>query len=108
MISSNIGTYWSPQNGFDSTTLTESDSRIRNFLNLGYTQSRQGDTVSLKVEGTGEAWFLFRTHGERIREIQGGEYRELEENAYLIHTHEPDVQLQLEKETGQNNFYFST
>lgn len=108
VISSNIGTYWSPQNGFDSTTLTESDSRIRNFLNLGYTQSRQGDVVSLKVEGTGEAWFLFRTHGERIREIQGGEYRELEENAYLIHTHEPDVQLQLEKETGQNNFYFST
>lgn len=108
IISSNIGTYWSPQNGFDSTTLTESDSRIRNFLNLGYFQSRQGDTISLKVEGAGEAWFLLRTHGEWIKKIQGGEYRELEENAYLIHTCEPAVQIQLEKETGENSFYFST
>lgn len=107
VVSSNIGTYWCPQTGFDSTTLTESDSRIRNFLNLGYSQSRQEDTISLKVEGAEAAWFLLRTHGERIGRIQGGEYTELEKNAYLIHTSEPAVQIQLEKEKGENGFYFS-
>lgn len=106
-ISSNVSTYWSPKNRFESTTLTESDSRIRNFLNLSYSQSRQADTVTLKVEGVQEAWFVLRTHGEAIKNIKGGEYSELEENAYLIHIKASDVQIQLEKETGQTGFYFS-
>jgi len=106
-ISSNIGTYWSPKDGFDSTTLTAGDSRVRNFLNLSYSQSRQEDTVTLKLEGAEEAWFLLRTHREAVKEIIGGECRELEEDVYLIHAAAPTVQLQLEGETGQTGFYFS-
>lgn len=107
VISSNIGTYWSIKTGFDSTTLTESDGRIRNFLNLSYSQSREADVVTLSVRGVQEAWFILRTHGEAIADIQGGEYSSLEEDVYLIHVTDPTVQIQLEREPGQTGFYFS-
>lgn len=107
VISSNISTYWSPQNSFESTTLTESDSRVRSFLNLSYAQSREADTITLRVEGVQEAWFLLRTHGETIADIQGGDYRALEKDAYLIHVAGPSVQIQLEREAGDTGFYFS-
>lgn len=107
VISSNIGTYWSPQNGFESTTLTEGDSRVRNFLNLDYSQDRESDTITLKVEGVQDAWFLLRTHGETIADIRGGEYRVLEKNAFLIHVTDSTVQIEMEKEAEQTGYYFS-
>lgn len=107
VVASNISTYWSGPSGFDSTTLTESDGRIRNFLNLDYSQSRQGDTITIRVEDAEEAWFILRTHRETVRDIQGGEYSLLEENAYLIHGTDPVVKIQMEREAGQTGFYFS-
>lgn len=107
VISSNIHTYWSGPSGFDSTTLTESDGRVRNFLNLDYTQGRQGDTVTIRLEGAEEAWFILRTHRETIGDVQGGEYSLLEDNAYLIHGTEPVVKIRMEKEAGQAGFFFS-
>ncbi|MCM1191376.1 MAG: DUF2194 domain-containing protein [Butyrivibrio sp.] len=106
-ISSNINTYWSGQTGFDSVTLTESDGRVRNLLNLSYSQSREADTVTLKVEGVREAWFLLRTHGEAVAAVKGGESSMLEENVYLIHVTGSEAQIELEKEAGQTGFYFS-
>ena len=106
-IASNVGTYWLEKDRFDSTTLTESDSRVRNFLNLKYSQGRQGNTITIKVEGVQEAWFLLRTRGENIEEMQGGEYHKLEDNAYLIHVTAASAQLHLGTESGQTDFYFS-
>ena len=106
-IASNVGTYWLEKDRFDSTTLTESDSRVRNFLNLKYSQGRQGNTITIKVEGCQEAWFLLRIRGENIEEMQGGEYRKLEDNAYLIHVTADSAQLHLGTESGQTDFYFS-
>lgn len=106
-ISSNVGTYWLGKDRFDSTTLTESDSRVRNFLNLRYDQSRQGNILTVNVEGVQEAWFLLRTHGENIEEMQGGEYRRLEDNAFLIHVTAASAQLHLGTGSGQIDFFFS-
>lgn len=106
-IASNVGTYWLEKDRFDSTTLTESDSRVRNFLNLSYSQTRQGNVITVNVEGVQEAWFLLRTRGENIEEMQGGEYRKLEDNAYLIHITAASAQLHLGTESGQTDFYFS-
>ncbi len=106
-LSSHVGTYWGEKDGFDSTALTESDRRVRSLLNLEFSQSRQGNTITLNVGGVEEAWFLLRTHGEVIEDMQGGDYRILEEDAYLIHTNEPTVQLQLGGASGQTDFFFS-
>ncbi|MCM1056205.1 MAG: DUF2194 domain-containing protein [Firmicutes bacterium] len=105
-ISSNVGTYWLEKDRFESTTLTESDRRVRNFLNLEYTQFRQGDTITINTERAEEAWFLLRTHGETVKEMQGGDYRCLEDDTYLIHITAHSAQLQLEKKQGETEFYF--
>ena len=97
-MSSNVRTYWSGKGGFQQTTLSESDMRVRTFLNLDYQDGRSGDTVVLQVSNTTEpSWFLLRTHAEKIVDIRGGEYQELEKNAYLIKVLEETVEIDLEQ-----------
>ena len=101
-MSSNIQTYWSGNSGFEQTTLSESDLRVRNFLNLDYVDGRNADTVVLKVSNfSGEAWFLLRTHAEKIKDIRGGEYQQLEEDVYMIRAMETEVIIELEPVTLQ-------
>ena len=97
---SNLDTYWRIFSDFQNTTLSESDARIRKFLNLDYQYERQGDTILLKVDNTDEGWFLLRTHGESITSIEGGEYQELEEYSYLVHAWQPNVDIVVEKTRG--------
>lgn len=106
-ISSNITTYRYTEKMFESTTLTQSDSRVRNFLNLSYSQNRLADTISLEIEGGMEAWFILRTHGEAVSGISGGEYHVLEKDVYLIHAVDSNIEIQLKKETEPAQFYFS-
>jgi len=97
-MSSNIQTYWSGEGGFEETTLSESDLRIRTMLNLDYQDVRSGNLVVLKASNmTQPAWFLLRTHAEKIVNITGGEYQELEKNAYLIKVLEENVVIELEQ-----------
>ena len=48
-FSSNLLTYWKNFRDFDSTTLSESNARIRTFLNLAYSQSREDNTITLQT-----------------------------------------------------------
>lgn len=97
-ITSNVGTYWKEDGTFESTVLTESDARVRSFLNLDYETLREGDWITLRTVGMGqEGWFLLRTHGESIREAEGAEYRQLEEDVWLIRALSGEVTLLLEK-----------
>ena len=101
---SNLDTYWKPFSGFQNTTLSESDARIRNFLNLDFQDDREGDIIRLQVSNVDEGWFLLRTHGERIAEIDGGEYQKVETDAYLIHAQQPNVEISLESDRGNLNY----
>ena len=103
-IVSNLDTYWKPFSGFQNTTLSESDTRIRMFLNLGFQDEREGDTILLKLSNADEGWFLLRTHGERIADIDGGEYQEVETDAYLIHAKQASVEISLERDRGSLNY----
>lgn len=97
-MSRNVRTYWNGKGGFEQTTLSESDMRVRTFLNLDYQDGRSGDTVVLQVSNASEpAWFLLRTHAEKIVDIRGGEYQELEKNVYLIKVLEETVEIDLEQ-----------
>ena len=97
-IVTNLDTYWKPFSGFQNTTLSESDARIRTFLNLDFQDAREGDTIRLRLSNADEGWFLLRTHGERIADIDGGEYQEIETDAYLIHVQQESVEILLEGE----------
>lgn len=95
-VSSNISTYWNKYKAFSRTTLSESDARLRAFLNLNYGTRREGDRIYLTVTNArSDAWFLLRTHGEDIEEAWNAEYEKLEEDAYLIHTLSDNVELQM-------------
>ena len=97
-MTSNVHTFWANTGGFDKTTLSESDLRVRNFLNLNYKDNRIENTIYLQVENFGtEAWFLLRTHEEKPISIEGGTYECLENNVYLIHVLEPIVKISLQE-----------
>ncbi len=97
-FSSNLLTYWKNFDGFDSTTLSESNARIRTFLNLDYSQSREDNEITLKTSEPG-SWFVLRLHDEEIDEIEGGTQTKLEDNAYLIYAEDTTVKIQV-KEPG--------
>ena len=103
-IVTNLDTYWKPFSDFQNTTLSESDDRIRMFLNIDFQDEREGDTIRLQLSNGDEGWFLLRTHGERIADINGGEYQEIETDAYLLHAQQESVEILLEK-GGRNITY---
>lgn len=96
-FSSNLLTYWKNFRDFDSTTLSESNARIRRFLNLVYSQSREDDTITLQTSEAG-SWFILRTHGEEIDEIDGGSQTEIEADAYLICAEDTTVKIRLKEQ----------
>lgn len=92
----NVRTYWENFNGFSGTTLSESDQRIRNFLALDYKESRDGNVIRLDFTGTdAPVWFILRTDDERIRRIEGGNWKLLEEGVYLIEADSTHVTIEL-------------
>lgn len=100
-VASNLDTYWKPFKKFEKTTLSESDKRVRTFLNLDYASRREGEKIYLDVEGMeDESWFLLRTHGETIADIEGADYQVIEEGAYLLRILEEQVEIRLEKSQG--------
>ena len=96
-FSSNLLTYWKNFRDFDSTTLSESNARIRTFLNLAYSQSREDNTITLQTSEAG-SWFILRTHGEEIDEIDGGSQTEIEADAYLICVEDTTVKIRLKEQ----------
>ena len=92
---SNLHTYWKAFSDFDRVTISESDRRIRAFLAMNYSQSREGDTVRLTLDGTDSADFILRTHKEVVSGITGGTAQELETGAWLIRAQQPQVEITL-------------
>jgi hypothetical protein len=92
-------TYWKPFSAFTKTTVSESDARIRQFLNLDYETSREDDVITLDINGMEEsASFILRTHNEEIADVSGGSWTEIEDHAYLIEAESATVKIRVEKE----------
>lgn len=89
-FASNIDTYWKPFAAFEKTTITESDRRVRIFLNEKVTSaasdSAEGKEITIQVENFhDDAWLMLRTHGEELKSMEGGTWDRIEEDAYLLH-----------------------
>ena len=93
-FSSNLLTYWKNFTGFDSTTLSESNTRTRTFLNLDFSQSRTENEIILETSEAG-SWLIHRTHGEEIAEIEGGTQKKTENDVYLIQAQDTTVKIQI-------------
>ena len=100
-MAANIDTYWKPFAAFDKTTVSQSDERVRNFLNGKVTSNRNNDTVTIKAENyNGSAYLLLRTHGEEIYEMTGGGYKKVEEDAYLLTLIDDSAKIKLKSKTS--------
>ena len=84
-MSSNIATYWSGNSGLEQTTLSQSDFRVRKFLNMDYSHKRISNVIEVRLEEiTEDVWFVLRTHDEKITRARGAKFKQLDENMYLI------------------------
>ncbi len=100
-MAANIDTYCKPFSVFDKTTVSQSDERVRNFLNGKVTSNRNNDTVTIKAENyNGSAYLLLRTHGEEIYEMTGGSYKKVEEDAYLLTLTDDSARIKLKSKTS--------
>lgn len=107
-FSSYLSTYWSSYSTFAKTTLSESDRRVRQFLVLNYETDRTGNIITLDVDNLEEAaWFLLRTHGERICKISGGNYEAVESDIYLIEVTQRHVEIEVEESTVDSYYYLN-
>lgn len=84
-MAAHIDTYWKPFAAFDKTTISESDSRVRNFLNGSVESTKNGNQLLIQTKDfTGDAYLLLRTHGEKPEQMTGGTWKQVEEDAYLL------------------------
>lgn len=98
-IAANIFTYWRPFAAFDKTTISESDRRVRNFLNGSTDSTRNGNQISIQTKNfTGDAYLLLRTHGEIPDTMTGGEWKEVERGTYLLRLTSEEAQVTLKPE----------
>ena len=92
----NIKNYWKPFRMFEGTTVSQCDERIRNFFALDYREERENNVIRLEVSGLrGPAWFILRTKGEAIENMEGGTWQKLEENVYLLEVESERVSLEM-------------
>lgn len=99
------GAYGKDFQGFDRTTASECDAHIRCFLGLDYEDSRTGDTIRLQTSDTGgTVWFILRTHNEKVKDMEGGSWRKLEEDAFLIEVEDEEVVITLEP--SEKRYYY--
>lgn len=104
-FSRTIGAYGEDFSGFEGTTVSECDAHIRRFLGLDYMDSRTDDRIRLQTNDTGgTVWFLLRTHNEKIKEMEGGDWKELEEDVYLIEVEDRDAEITLEP--SEQRYYY--
>lgn len=104
-FASNTSTYWKNYSCFAKTTLAESDTRVRRFLALDYTQERVEDEIHIKIQQFDEqACFILRTHGEELVSAEGAVYTKIEEDAYLIEAGQENVVLEVRKEARRKYY----
>jgi len=102
--SRNINTFWKKFHVFDNTMASESDVRVRRFLNLDYSDRISENVIYLDVEDRSEdVWFMLLTNGQGIEKVEGATYKKVEEDAYLLKINSDSVRIYLQ---DSNRLYY--
>ncbi|MCQ2517527.1 MAG: DUF2194 domain-containing protein [Lachnospiraceae bacterium] len=104
-LSGNIHTHWGKNDYFDYTPVSQSDTRVRKFLQSGYkTYKDENGIINLELYGSDESYYILRTHGEEIDEIACASYTELEDGVYLLHCYNTKVMITLKESDNVLSF----
>ena len=92
----NIQYYGLGEQEFADTTVSECDERIRSFLALDYSETREFNSIQLTINDANRpVWFVLRTNKEAIESIEGGSWKALEKDAYLIEVEQEKAVIKL-------------
>ena len=97
-MSSSLGTFWKPYRAFDRTTLSESDQRVRVFLNVEAKSEKTDDEIKVSVSNRENqtAYFVLRTHGYDIESVSDGcQFTKIEDYAYLLAIDSDEIAVKL-------------
>lgn len=83
-----------PFQAFSDTTVSECDAHIRSFLALDYDKKVEGNQIHLRLNRKATVWFLLRSN-EKPADIQGGSWKRVEKDTYLIQADEKNVTITL-------------
>ena len=104
-LSANISTYWKDFQGFDGTTVSECDKRIRNFLSLPTGKSGRIISLCWKKKGRMSRPGSFcGSIMKRLKRWVGGSYKKLEEGVWLIQADSNNVILNLKSSETQKYY----
>jgi hypothetical protein len=93
-------TFYDAFDTFEELTLSESGSRAGLFLTTIYDQQRNGDVITLKSNyDTG--YFILRIHDVVIDKIDGGSFKKIEDDAWLISLEKKEAKITLKKEENK-------
>lgn len=91
-----LGENWKDFDAFSGTTVSECDSRIRNFLTLDYEVKQDRNKIFLKSDNSGKTvWYILRMSEDSDISIEGGTMEALGGGAFLIETENENVTLTL-------------
>ena len=97
-VLSNLTTYSNPFRAEDNLTVTECDARIRTYFDMEYEVGRSDDVITLTSDRGSEkniGYFILRTHNEKVVSVSGGEFKKMEEDAYLISAVQDKLEIRL-------------
>lgn len=89
-------TYYNDFQSFDGISIYELETRVRQFLALNYHWRSEKDRVRIGIDNLQEeAWFVLRVHNAEVEGVEGGTYKKLSSQAYLIHAEKAEVIIEL-------------
>ena len=91
-LKSDIAPYRELFGAFDAATASQCDQRIRDMLALDFTESIEGQQLTLRTDGTdGPVWFILRTANATVEKVEGGSFRRIEAGAFLIQADQEEI-----------------
>lgn len=85
---------WNQKMGLRSTTISECGAAVQRYCNLSYRQTAEENSLVIEADGlVDSAYMMVRTNGKRVTEAEGGEIKQLGEDAVILRMDKPRVVL---------------
>ena len=82
---------------FEEVTASQAARRADTFMGIDYAYNRSDDMVKVTSDRTG-AYYMIRTHGERVKDVIGGSAQLVDDDSYIIHVRNLSATVFLERE----------
>ena len=84
--------------GIRNTTVSEGGAAVQRYCLTSCKQNFDDGTLKLEVNGIKDEvyYFVRLNNGEKIKNIEGAEYKKINDNYYLLKINQKDVVIEME------------